>query len=307
MKTLFLLSLVYYFVALTTAIYYNHDYDKRVLDVIKLTRYSMEGKYYSSAETGIHFSVKSSKTSNYITVTTNSGRNLFNSSMVDQNTILISLMDRDYITLKINTPGGKRKYLTQTKNYIIPNSHKNLIEKALKLKVPLRDISMYLVPHNVDKVLANDVAKLLQVREVDLIHDAAIELGRRGLNGWDSTAAMAFYMLAMRLAKLQPPLKYEDDCTSMFTKSEQSMGFPRFDMQGRSWCKNSGRYCETCPQGEECKGMCGHKCQCWKMVCGDCCYHHGCLGHESCCDVRKPSLTCFKVFGFKCDSPLLTC
>ncbi|KAJ7365376.1 hypothetical protein OS493_005483 [Desmophyllum pertusum] len=36
----------------------------------------------------------------------------------------------------------------------------------------------------------------------------------------------------------------------------------------------------------ECRGMCGPKCTCWSLICGDCCYHQGCYEHDRCCDVK---------------------
>jgi len=45
------------------------------------------------------------------------------------------------------------------------------------------------------------------------------------------------------------------------------------------------------PNGDNCKGMCGPRCKCWKWVCGDCCCHNGCLSHDNhCrnCDTNHP-------------------
>lgn len=36
----------------------------------------------------------------------------------------------------------------------------------------------------------------------------------------------------------------------------------------------------------ECRGMCGPKCWCWSLICGDCCYHRGCYEHDRCCEVK---------------------
>ncbi|XP_078349539.1 uncharacterized protein LOC144634461 [Oculina patagonica] len=40
------------------------------------------------------------------------------------------------------------------------------------------------------------------------------------------------------------------------------------------------------PEGNDCYGMCGKGCSCWKFVCGDCCWHQGCYEHDRCCDEK---------------------
>ncbi|XP_065829796.1 uncharacterized protein [Oscarella lobularis] len=36
------------------------------------------------------------------------------------------------------------------------------------------------------------------------------------------------------------------------------------------------------PNNDNCTGMCGEKCNCWKWVCGNCCNHTGCYQHDVC-------------------------
>ena len=45
--------------------------------------------------------------------------------------------------------------------------------------------------------------------------------------------------------------------------------------------------CAHKPGQNQCFGMCGPGCSCWKWVCGDCCWHKGCAAHDS--DCRKCS------------------
>ena len=67
----------------------------------------------------------------------------------------------------------------------------------------------------------------------------------------------------------------------------------------------------TCPEGEcpfrrsgnNCFGMCGLRCNCWRFLCGDCCTHRGCIEHDACC-VRGgflASIRCAIPLGFQCD------
>ncbi len=54
---------------------------------------------------------------------------------------------------------------------------------------------------------------------------------------------------------------------------------------GGSDCPTRGT--ESCDRYPDCKngcaGMCGNGCNCWREVCGDCCYHDGCAAHDDWC------------------------
>jgi hypothetical protein len=44
------------------------------------------------------------------------------------------------------------------------------------------------------------------------------------------------------------------------------------------------RPCNDYPnRDDECFGMCGDGCNCWRWVCGDCCWHPGCAAHDAFC------------------------
>ena len=59
--------------------------------------------------------------------------------------------------------------------------------------------------------------------------------------------------------------------------------------------------CPPCPE-QECLSLCGYGCSCWKWVCGDCCYHLGCYGHDVCCREKFIQTKCLFPISFKCDS-----
>ena len=50
----------------------------------------------------------------------------------------------------------------------------------------------------------------------------------------------------------------------------------------------------------KCLGMCGKECNCWKWVCGNCCYNEGCYQHDKCCE--HDTLACWLPTGFNCQS-----
>lgn len=59
--------------------------------------------------------------------------------------------------------------------------------------------------------------------------------------------------------------------------------------------------CPPCPE-QECLSLCGYGCNCWKWICGDCCYHLGCHGHDICCREKFIQTKCLFPINFRCDS-----
>eukprot|EP00118_Oscarella_pearsei_P016710 m.161309 g.161309 ORF g.161309 m.161309 type:complete len:328 (+) comp38815_c0_seq2:2296-3279(+) len=50
----------------------------------------------------------------------------------------------------------------------------------------------------------------------------------------------------------------------------------------------------------DCVGMCGKGCSCWKWVCGNCCFHRGCYQHDLCRGVSFYIPVNFSCSGFTC-------
>lgn len=63
---------------------------------------------------------------------------------------------------------------------------------------------------------------------------------------------------------------------------------------------------QRCPSlegnGNNCLGLCGRGCTCWRWVCGDCCFHQGCYEHDRCCLRDFWSTFCLIPLGFSCSS-----
>ena len=58
------------------------------------------------------------------------------------------------------------------------------------------------------------------------------------------------------------------------------------------------------PHDDQCLGMCGPGCNCWRWICGDCCLNDGCHDHDRCCrSAGILSLRCLLPFfyGFSCN------
>jgi hypothetical protein len=62
---------------------------------------------------------------------------------------------------------------------------------------------------------------------------------------------------------------------------------PPNDIWSEIYAEMANQFCHPCidhPNFDAgCFGMCGPGCDCWKWVCGDCCYHPVCAVHDSYC------------------------
>ena len=59
--------------------------------------------------------------------------------------------------------------------------------------------------------------------------------------------------------------------------------------------------CGHCPFVEDCLGMCGRGCSCWRFVCGDCCVWPGCMKHDLICRESFISFGCLLPLNFACN------
>ena len=138
-------------------------------------------------------------------------------------------------------------------------------------------------PVDHDTPLTHVIQNLLGMREIILLEEAARAVGEKGINGKSNPAAMPFFMFALRITQLHAQGVYTSNTTLI--------------RQKRQSCFNT---CPPCPD-DDCYGQCGYGCTCWSFLCGDCCYHLGCHGHDTCCRIQFVNTSCLLPFGFACD------
>lgn len=296
-SVLFLLVCSIMFVTKASAADYQTISSNGQLNIIQLTSKYLEGEFYNK-RVGIYFKSARDTASSYITISTHAGSNIFSSSLVGKGTVLVSMMDRDYIYILTSRPPATGSGTGA--QYRVPKIWRDLVTKALRSGLPLKYLtqSKYLDSRDVQKSIAKDLQALLVSEEGRLIHQTAMELGRRGIYGTDSSGCMTLYVLAMRLANMQSQTKRSyGDCR---VSSNSDMKMPKSSLAGKDL---SGLCANSKVEGTGCEGVCGVGCECWKMVCGDCCYHSGCAGQSRCgCKLGQISSGCFNLFRFKCDS-----
>jgi hypothetical protein len=280
------------------------------LNIVQVNKHSLEGEFYSDkSKAGIQFHSEGTPTSNFLTVKSARGENIFSTAKLDDDITFTAVMGGRYLILGDYKIGKTNSTVYRMLKARGQSVLKSLVKHRLSVKLLLK--AGYLDSRDVDKTSMMDFRDLLGSKEAGLIHQTALELGRRGLYGVDSTGCMMFYMLAMRIAshvtsKERPaaasfrhrPACKVDPVTTLRNNIVAAH-------QGLSFCTNNMQYCKTCPHGGQCSGGCGTGCKdCWEMVCGDCCFHRGCLGYNACSNCRwnQLSFKCFNVFDFQCDA-----
>lgn len=133
------------------------------------------------------------------------------------------------------------------------------------------------------------IHKVLQMPEAHLLPTLSREIAHYGFHGGTSTSVLQLHVTAQRFSALLPG-RSGLDVTIASKPSKQSMEACAYD-----------KACPPC-KDKNCIGMCGPGCTCWRWVCGDCCYHQGCLDHDICCAEKGLfSWRCLLPFGLECN------
>ena len=249
-----------------------------ILHISTLTENSVEGEYRESAtsERGIRF-VSSPDT---LAITT-----------LDGAPLLIADEPRAEGSLRVVSIAGStfvqynEAEESQAVDYAVPTSMEDTIKSVRsKLHAYVRSLEG-IETETHSKSLENSIENLLIQPEVDLIKPAAFALGAQGVTGKEFPGILPFYLAALQLEKI-----------TMSKNSET-------DYQLHKRLRRAGclAQCPPCPN-DDCLGMCGLACNCWKFLCNDCCYHLGCYEHDLCCRDRFVQTSCLFPFRFSCES-----
>ena len=113
------------------------------------------------------------------------------------------------------------------------------------------------------------------------------------------SALIPLFLSVKRLLRYEVKLRDEGKLTNSLT----------LEATKRPICLGCGwSACAKVPLKPSCLGMCGPGCFCWRLICGDCCYHQGCYEHDECC--RHAGILSFYCLGaipflvFTCESYL---
>ena len=128
---------------------------------------------------------------------------------------------------------------------------------------------------------------LFQLEEMSLLEDASRAIGERGVTGRNTPAVLPFYMFALKVTQLLEDMSLQNATINELDEETSSpvYGLPRQKrIFGWLRIRSSNNDCKKYERYKNCKGLCGKKCDCWRWVCGDCCYHRACYDHDDCCE-----------------------
>ena len=264
---------------------------KGVLDIVTRSEHKVEGSYIDfSSERGIRF--------------TSTPQTLF-----------IETIPGGEPLLSATEPVGSMRLVSIGSSVFIQSDEENSLDYSIQGEQ--HNISEFRTDHeglqrlknmavetseNVHlKALSDSLRDLLSRPEVQLIEYAARAMGEEGINGQDSSSVLPFYLAALHLHKMQHAAFGSNHSMQDHHALQPNSFTPNhLPMRGK---RHSNSCFNTCPpcQDQQCLGLCGLNCHCWKLVCGDCCWHLGCYEHDLCCREKFIRTKCLLPFKFQCE------
>ena len=247
------------------------------LNMVTTSPEKIEGRYHSIGGGGIHFLSEFLPESEVaeLTIRTLEGELLI-TSLQNNHGLLLTVMGRQFLI--INSSTTERLQLT---GFVVPQEYSETVSQKLKTtQIPLKTLrNLDFEGGNATRQSAYE--ELLSRAEVGMIIDAAKMLGMSGVMGNENPSAFNFYILALRFAKFRSQEVPETE--TELEQQQQQRSKRSHCWWGRTHCSNNGRCCYSCPQGNDCLGLCGPGCGCWWWVCFNCCWNRFCHGHDLCC------------------------
>jgi len=257
------------------------------LRMITASTERIEAEYYAP-KGGIHIfsEVSSSGDAVRVRITTTSGELLFAVDRPLYSSGVVSIDGKEFLLLNETSDDVEN----QPTQYVVPPLYSRTVTKALK-RDRLDKVLRYLNRETVNATARSAQEELLARPEVLLIKEAALALGNAGLRGVNNPAAMAFYTTALRFAKAVEGSDVSSGRSEGEEMPERLLSKKR--VRREQWCSNSNSYCDVCPTGPDCHGLCGPGCHCWWFLCNDCCWNVGCYLHDTMGCFGQDPLTCW--------------
>ncbi len=249
-----------------------------------VTQEQLQGEYYGT-EGGIRFTSTVNATYVVLSITTTTGEHVvYIVHPLASNMTMMGVNDTNFLVME-NDQQGHIDY----DDYVIPRNVMNLMESIMSGNTKMTDDMLQMLDNKtMNETRQSVLYNLAMSYEATLIIEAAQALGDRKIMGMDYPSVMSFYQLALRLANARENegTEYEggDDTDSDLDTREYQL------RQKRATVCSNGATCDRCPYvlrnwryRNNCFGLCGYGCSCWRFVCGDCCLHEYCRSHDECC------------------------
>ena len=251
----------------------------------------VRGSFRSAEGDGIRFV----STPDYLKIMTTDGENIVEASSAriqtyegDRYAAYFQLLDKSYADIDDRT-------------YSLPES---AAATAQSVTDPIQRADLFArlqadpsLSHRVRAAVQESVERLVAHPAVRLLEPTAQALGEDlGVTGMEHPAALRFYLTAMRLTEARAVSQEAEEASNIepwrryFEGKATIQSYPNCNL----------RSCPPCRE-DDCTGLCGRRCNCWRWVCNDCCLHRGCLLHDLCCRRRGfYSSRCLFPVGISC-------
>ena len=252
--------------------------EEKKLQVISISNERVEARFYTPT-TGIHIvsEVQSDREVAQLSIASiSTGDMVFAVDYpIDHSQGLLTINGNEFFIVNETSSNEEEKLSA----YSVPETYSVHVKTEMKRHNLPKSMLEQFDHENVNATARNAIEQLLMRPEVQLIASAAFALGDTGVYGRDNPAAMVFYTTALRFATvLNQDMATITPNHAAVSGRRNRRGFS--DWLFGSYCSNSDSYCINCPTGSNCLGLCGPGCNCWWIVCGDCCYNIGCYLHD---------------------------
>ena len=255
----------------------------------------VRGTFRSHGGSGVQFI----STPDYLRVVTTDGETLVEASSLSASIQMdggegraayFQLLDKAYAEIDGQT-------------YSLPESSAATVQSAWDQIPPAQLLArLQAEPIHSDHVQAavkESVERLVAHPAIRLLEPAAQALGEDlGVTGMEHPASLPFHLTAMKLTEARMKgrevgaASYSDTWQFYVPGQAKTQAYPNCNM----------RTCPPCRE-DDCTGLCGRRCNCWRWVCNDCCLHRGCLLHDLCCNrYGFYSFPCLFPIGISCSN-----
>ena len=276
------------------------------LQILSRSVQKVRARYHTSEEEGIEITSEINDDDKFLSIVTLDGVQLVSvRSSITGSDILWKVLGHSFFFHGII--GG-----SEMAEYTVPNPLLRQVEKEVKHNHITAKLMHALNGGggDVNETKHSAFTELLARPELETVMEATEALGAASIYGYENPAALHFYEIVRYLAMLQghsDSLQQEEGSGS----DERPTTVVVLRNRGkRATCTRRGWWgstkyeygCARCPIGSSCRGLCGNGCNCWRFVCGDCCYNQGCYEHDICCGRHGYfHYTCLNVLGFSCN------
>ena len=289
------------------------------LQILSRSVQKVRARYRTSEEEGIEITSEINDGDKFLSIVTLDGVQLVSvRSSISGSDILWKVLGHSFFFHGII--GG-----SEMAEYTVPNTITRRVEKEVKHNHITAKLLHALNGGggDVNETKRSAFIELLARPELETVMEATEALGAASIYGYENPATLHFYEMVRYLAMLQghsDSLQQEEGSGS---EEKPAAGEERpatvavpGNRDKRATCTRPGWWwitlyeygCARCPRGRSCLGLCGNGCNCWRNVCGDCCYNQGCYEHDICCGRHGYfHYKCLNIFDFSCDQYRYQC